>query len=226
MNLFQQYQNPSLAVDIVVFGYQQRTLSVLLLNRNEAPFKDTWTLPGAFLQMDERFKDTCSRVLKTKLGMDDVYLEQLYSFDDLDRDPRGRVIAVAHYALINPKNVSIAAGSMANDVKWFDVNQLPELGFDHVAIFIQALQRLRSKIVYFPIGFELLDEIFTLPELHDLYECILDTTIDRRNFRRKIMDAQYIIATGKKREGVQNRQPDLYKFNKKLQKDNFLLNIQ
>jgi 8-oxo-dGTP diphosphatase len=226
MKPFESYQNPSLAVDIVVFGYQQRTLSILLLNRNEAPFKDIWTLPGAFLQMDERLKDTCSRVLKTKLGMDEVYLEQLYSYDEPERDPRGRVISVAHYALINPKNVAIAAGTMANDVKWFDIKQMPELAFDHAAIFTQALQRLRSKIIYFPIGFELLNEIFTMPELHDLYECILDTTIDRRNFRRKILDAQYVINTGKKREGVHNRQPDLYKFNKKLPKDTFLLNIQ
>jgi 8-oxo-dGTP diphosphatase len=225
MKPFHSYQNPSLAIDLVVFGYQQRTLSVLLLNRNEMPFKDTWTLPGAFLQMDERFKDTCSRVLKTKLGMDNVYLEQLYSFDEPERDPRGRVIAIAHYALINPKNFAITAGSMANDVQWFDIHQMPDLGFDHQEIFTQALQRLRSKILYFPVGFELLDDLFTMPELHELYECILDTTIDRRNFRRKILDAQYIINTGKKREGLQNRHPDLYKFNKKLPKNSFQLNI-
>jgi 8-oxo-dGTP diphosphatase len=225
MKSFNSHQNPSLAIDLVVFGYQQRTLSILLLNRNEAPFKNTWTLPGAFLQIDERFKDTCSRVLKTKLGMDDVYLEQLYAFDELERDPRGRVIAVVHYALINPKNFAFAAGNMANDVKWFDIRQMPELGFDHKIIFKQALQRLRTNIIYSPVGFELLDDLFTMPELHELYECILDRTMDRRNFRRKILDAQYIINTGKKRAGAQNRHPDIYKFNKKLPKNSFQLNI-
>jgi 8-oxo-dGTP diphosphatase len=225
MKPFHSYKNPSLAVDLVVFGYQQQTLSVLLLNRKEAPFKDCWTLPGAFLQMDERFRDTCSRVLKTKLGMDDVYLEQLYSFDEPERDPRGRVIAIAHYALINPSRVAISAGNMANDVQWFDITALPALGFDHTVIFEQALQRLRSKITYFPVGFELLDDLFTMTELHELYECILDTTIDRRNFRRKILDSAYLINTGKKREGLQNRHPDLYQFNKALRKNSFLLNI-
>lgn len=225
MKPFHSYQNPSLAVDLVVFGYSKQNLSVLLLNRKEAPFKDRWVLPGAFLQMEERFKDTCSRVLKTKLGMDDVYLEQLYSFDEPDRDPRGRAISVAYYALVNPARVAVAAGSMANDVSWFNINELPSLGFDHDSIFQQALQRLRSKITYFPVGFELLDDLFTMPELHELYECILDTTIDRRNFRRKILDSEYIINTGKKREGSQNRHPDLYKFNKKLKKNSFQINI-
>lgn len=222
---FHSYKNPSLAVDLVVFGYKERTLSVLLLNRKEEPFKDRWTLPGAFLQMEERFRDTCSRVLSTKLGMNDVYLEQLYSFDEPDRDPRGRAIAVAYYALVNPSQVAVSAGHMANDVQWFDIKKLPKLGFDHAVIFEQALKRLQAKILYFPVGFELLDDLFTMTELHDLYECILDLPLDRRNFRRKILDAEYIIATGKKREGLQNRHPELYKFNKKLKENSFQLNI-
>lgn len=222
---FHSYKNPSLAVDLVVFGYKERTLSVLLLNRKEEPFKDCWTLPGAFLQMEERFRDTCSRVLSTKLGMNDVYLEQLYSFDEPERDPRGRAIAVAYYALVNPSQVAVSAGHMANDVQWFDIKKLPKLGFDHAVIFEQALKRLQAKILYFPVGFELLDDLFTMTELHDLYECILDLPLDRRNFRRKILDAEYIIATGKKREGLQNRHPELYKFNKKLKENSFQLNI-
>ena len=225
MKAFHSYQNPSLAVDLVVFGYSKQQLAVLLLNRKEEPFKDQWVLPGAFLQMEERFRDTCSRVLKTKLGMDDVYMEQLYSFDEPARDPRGRAIAVAYYALVNPARVAISAGNMANDVAWFNIKELPQLGFDHHAIFDIALQRLRSKITYFPVGFELLDELFTMPELHELYESILDTTIDRRNFRRKIMDSEYIISTGTKREGAQNRHPDLYKFNKELKKNSFQINV-
>lgn len=223
--LFHEYKNPSLAVDLVIFGYHDNTLSVLLLNRKEEPFKDCWTLPGGFLQMEETFLGTCSRILKTKTGMDDVFLEQLYSFDGLGRDPRGRVIAVGYYALINPARFNIIAGSMANDVKWFEVHKMPKLGFDHQDIFQLALQRLKSKILYDPVGFELLDELFTITELHELYECILETTIDRRNFRRKILDAEYVINTGTKREGLQNRHPELYKFNKKLKKNSFQINV-
>lgn len=225
MKSFSSYKNPALAVDLVVFGYHEQALSVLLLNRKEEPFKDQWTLPGAFLQMEETFQQTCSRVLETKLGMDDVFVEQLFSFDDPARDPRGRVISVTYYALVNPHKLEITAGKMANDVKWFNVKKVPALGFDHKEIFNKALQRLKSKILYFPVGFELLDELFTMTELHDLYECILGINIDRRNFRRKILDSAYIINTGQKREGLQNRHPDLYKFNKRLKQNNFQLNI-
>jgi 8-oxo-dGTP diphosphatase len=225
MRSFSSYKNPALAVDLVVFGYHEQTLSVLLLNRKEAPFKDQWTLPGAFLQMEESFREAGSRILQTKLGMDDVYMEQLYTFDDPERDPRGRVISVAYYALINPRRFAITAGKMANDVQWFNVKKIPTLGFDHKSIFTTALQRLKSKILYHPVGFELLDELFTMTELHDLYECILGISIDRRNFSRKILAAEFIINTGQKREGLQNRHPDLFRFNKKLKQHNFQLNI-
>lgn len=222
---FNSYKNPSLAVDLVVFGYHNQQLSVLLLNRKEEPFKDGWTLPGGFVQLEERFSETCSRILKTKVGMDKLYLEQLYSFDDPSRDPRGRVIAVAHFALINPDQFEVVAGHMANDVKWFPVNKVPKLGFDHKQIFQKALERLRSKILYYPVGFELLNDTFTMTELHELYECILGMDIDRRNFRRKIIDSEYIVATGTKREGLKNRHPDLYQFNKHLKQNNFQLHI-
>jgi 8-oxo-dGTP diphosphatase len=225
LKAFDSYKNPSLAIDVVVFGYHNKTLSVLLLNRKEEPFKNGWTLPGGFLQMEETFAAVCSRILTTKLGMSDVYAEQLYSFDDPERDPRGRVITVAYYAVINPAKFKVTAGTMANDVQWFPVGNMPKLGFDHTQIFKVALQRLKSKILYYPVGFQLLDELFTMPELHELYECILGVPIDRRNFRRKIIDSEYIISTGKKREGLKNRHPDLYRFNKKLKPNNFNLNI-
>ncbi|MET0634495.1 MAG: NUDIX domain-containing protein [Chitinophagaceae bacterium] len=225
MKSFNQYQNPSLAVDLVVFGYHDTDLFVLLLNRRDEPFKNSWTLPGAFLQMNELFLDTCVRVLKTKLGMSNLFLEQLYSFDQMERDPRGRVISVAYYALINPKKFEVAGGKMANDVKWFKVGKIPKLGFDHEDIFRKALQRLKTKIVYFPVGFELLDEEFTMTELHELYESVLGVELDRRNFRRKILDSAYVINTGTKRGGLQNRHPDLYRFNKQIPSDKFHLNI-
>ena len=225
MKPFHSYKNPALAVDLVVFGYSANELSVLLLNRKDEPFAGGWTLPGAFLQMEERFSDTCSRILQTKLGMDKLYLEQLYSFDDPDRDPRGRAISVAYYALVNPGRLQVTAGTMAHDVKWINHKKMPALGFDHREIYKMALQRLRSKMLYFPVGFELLDDQFTITELHELYECVLDMPLDRRNFRRKILASEYILPTGTKREGLQNRHPELYVFNKKLKPSNFQLNI-
>jgi 8-oxo-dGTP diphosphatase len=132
---------------------------------------------------------------------------------------------VAYYALINPQNFEIAAGNMANDVKWFRTDDLPKLGFDHRNIFDQALLRLRSKILYHPVGFELLDDEFTMPDLHRLYETILEVPIDRRNFRRKILDSEYLVSLGSRREGLQNRPADLYKFNKQLKPNTFQINI-
>ena len=222
---FHDYKNPSLAVDLVVFGYQKRQLSVLLLNRKEEPFKDQWTLPGGFLKMDESLLQVCARVLKTKMAVDNLYLEQLCSFDDPGRDPRGRVISITYYALINPHRLALVAGKMANDVQWFPINEIPDLGFDHKHIFGKAVDRLKSKILYHPVGFELLDETFTMTELQDLYEAILGVGLDRRNFRRKILDAAYVVATGAKREGLKNRHPDLYRFNKNLKQNSFQLNI-
>ena len=222
---FHTYKNPSLAVDLAVFGYHDKELSVLLLNRKDEPFKNGWTLPGGFLQIEESLQQVCNRIMKTKIGLENIYLEQLYTFDEPGRDPRGRVVSVAHYALVNPHRFEIVAGHMANDVQWFPVDQVPQLGFDHNRIFELALQRLKSKILYNPVGFELLNETFTMPELHELYECILGISIDRRNFRRKILDSEYIIATGAKREGLKNRHPDLYRFNTQLKQNNFQLNI-
>lgn len=219
------YKNPSLAVDLIVFGYYEGELSVLLLNRKERPFKNEWTLPGGFVHITDTFHDTCLRILQTKLGINEVYLEQLYSFDEPGRDPRARVISVAYYALINPTKFQIAAGVMANDVKWFPVNKIPRLGFDHADIFNVALARLQSKIQYHPAGFELLDELFTMSELHRLYEVITGLTIDRRNFARKILAAEYVINTGTKREGSQNRHPELFRFNKKIKPNQFHINL-
>lgn len=225
MQSFSSYKNPALATDLVVFGYHEESLSVLLLNRKEAPFKNEWTLPGAFVQMEESLKDTCNRILETKLGTGSLYLEQLYTFDEPLRDPRGRVVSVGYFALVNPSVFRIVAGKMTNDVKWFNIKKIPALGFDHPLILQKALDRLKSKLLYYPVGFELLDELFTMTELQTLYETILGVEIDRRNFRRKILDAEFIINTGQRREGLQNRPADLYKFNKKLKQHTFHLNI-
>jgi len=222
---FHQYKNPSISVDIVLFGYHESRLSILLINRKEEPYADRWTLPGGFLRMEETLLQTCRRILKEKTGFSKLYLEQLFSFDALHRDPRRRVISIAYYGLINSFYYQLVLSKIANDIKWCSVHHLPPLGFDHREIYKLALRRLRDKILYFPIGFELLHGEFTLPELHDLYECILDRTLDRRNFRKKMLDASYILPTGKKKSGLQHRHPDLYKFNRDIDPHHFKINI-
>ncbi len=214
MKAFSDYQNPALAADLVVFGYAGGALSVLLLKRSEVPFKGGWSLPGAFVQLEETMEQTGLRVLQTKLGMSGIFLEQLYTFDKPRRDPRGRVVSVAYYALVNPENFSRSAGTLSEDARWVPLEKLPKLAFDHNAIFEAALDRLRSKIIYNPVGFELLNERFTMSELHALYECILDAPIDRRNFSKKVQGAGLVTPTGEKRTGGKNRPADLFQFNK------------
>ena len=219
------YQNPALTADIVVFGYSQGVLNVLLLNRNETPFDGRWSLPGGFVALHQTLQQTCTRILKDKLGIDSLHLAQVYTFDQPGRDPRGHVVSVAYYSLVNPATLHITTGNMANDVRWFPVKELPALAFDHSHIFQVALQRLRNQIQYQPVGFQLLDELFTMPELHELYECILDAPIDRRNFARKMQDAGLVVGTGTHRQGVRNRQPELFRFNQSLIHSTFHLNI-
>lgn len=225
MTQIKRYTNPSLAVDLVVFGYYEGELSILLLNRKEKPFENKWTLPGGFVHIEDTLSKTCTRILQSKLGIADVYLEQLYSFDEPKRDPRGRVISIAYYALINPTKFQLSAGAMTNDVQWFAIKKKPQLGFDHNSIFDVALARLSAKIQYHPAGFQLLDELFTMSELHQLYETIAGLSIDRRNFARKILAADYVINTGLKREGSKNRHPELFRFNKKIKPHQFHITL-
>jgi 8-oxo-dGTP diphosphatase len=208
------FDKPSLTVDCVVFGYDLKQLKVLLVNRKKAPYEGTWALPGGFLNVEESFEDCVRRVLATKTGMVDLFMEQLYTFGTVHRDERGRVISVAYFALVNPHNYQIINGFMNHDTKWFSYNELPKLAFDHAEIVAKAHERLQSKIRYQPIGFELLDKEFTLPELQRLYETILSKTIDRRNFRKKMLELGIIKTTGERREGTPNRQPDIYEFDK------------
>lgn len=209
------FEKPSLTIDCVVFGYDLKQLKVLLLNRKKKPFKNSWALPGGFLDVKESFEQCVERVLATKTGMVDLFMEQLYTFGEVKRDERGRVISVAYFSLVNPHKYQIINGLMNNDTQWFDYSELPELAFDHAKIVAIAHERLQNKVRYQPIGFELLDKEFTLPELQRLYETILGKTIDRRNFRKKMLELGIIKATGERKTGTPNRQPDIYEFDKK-----------
>ena len=218
MNELQKYPRPSVTVDCVVFGYDGDSVSLLLINRKEEPFKNKWTLPGGFLLLEETPADSAKRILKNKTGLSDLYLEQLYTFADLERDPRGRVISIAYYTLVNPRLFSLVAGDAATDIKWFPVNKIPKTGFDHKEIIKMALQRLKAKVTYQPIGFELLEKKFTLTELQFLYEAILQRPIDKRNFRKRMLESMVIKATGEKRTGEKNRAPELFEFDERQYK--------
>lgn len=223
------YPQPSVTVDCVVFGYDGQQLSVLLLNRKEAPFQNKWTLPGGFLHVNEGLEACAERILLSKTGLRNLFMEQLATFGNVDRDPRGRVLSVGYYTLVNPRKSSLVAGEAANDVNWFPLAKLPAMGFDHKHIFTVALNRLRAKVTYQPIGFELLEKKFTLTELQLLYECILQRAIDKRNFRKRLLESGILKATGLKKTGLKNRAPELFEFNetnyKKLIKEGYQFKI-
>ncbi|WP_428653406.1 NUDIX hydrolase [Runella sp.] len=213
-NDLSQYPRPSVTVDCVVFGYDGEHLSVLLLNRKEAPFANHWTLLGGFLNLEETFETAAERILSQKAGLTGLYLEQLYTFGGLDRDPRGRVLSVSYYALVNPHQFELVVGTMANDLRWCSIDALPALGFDHNHIIDIARRRLAAKVTYQPVGFELLNEQFTITELQDLYERILGESLDRRNFYKKIMASEILKSTGARRTGLKSRPAELFTFDK------------
>lgn len=179
-------ENLRVTVDIVIFTVRERTLQVLLVRRGVPPFEGQSAIPGGFILEGESLEQAAKRELQEETGVRDVFLEQLYSFGDPARDPRGRIITVAYYALISSERNSLAAGSDASEARWFPMSELPALAFDHKQILDYAVERLRNKLEYTTVGFQLLPEKFTLGELQSVYETILGRRLDKRNFRRKI----------------------------------------
>ncbi|MCU0418645.1 MAG: NUDIX hydrolase [Cyclobacteriaceae bacterium] len=204
------------AVDAVVFGYEpDEGVSVLLITRKYPPFQKQWALPGGLVKNEESLEVAVRRELQEEAGMAVSYLEQLYTFGAPDRDPRNRVVSVAYYGLVRPKDYQLLAQTDAEDVAWFNIKKLPRLAFDHKTIVTTAIQRLRGKIAYEPVGFELLDPQFPFSDLEKLYQTLLDRDLDRRNFKKKIMGYGFIEEL---RETVQRgagRPAHLYRFNKK-----------
>ena len=237
MSFTYKHPHPAVTVDCVVFGYDARresdsaadVLRVLLIKRKQEPFKGKWALPGGFIHLDETLDAAAARELREETGVSGAYIEQLYTFGAVERDPRERVVSVAYFALVNLERHRLAAGTDASDARWFVLGAAPTLAFDHAHILEVAVQRLRAKVRYQPIGFELLPDEFTLSELQTLYEVVLERSFDKRNFRKKIERYDLLIDTGGMRRGKPHRAAKLYRFDaaryKKLEKHGFTFEL-
>jgi 8-oxo-dGTP diphosphatase len=224
-----KYPRPALTVDCVVFGLDEDELEVLLIRRALEPFANRWALPGGFVHIDETVEDAARRELEEETGLRKIFLEQLYTFGALDRDPRERTVTVAYYALVKLSDHKVRAATDAADAAWFAISDLPDLAFDHGEIFDVALDRLRNKVRYQPIGFELLAKKFTLTQLQRMYEVILERKLDKRNFRKKILGMDLLIELDEVQKDVAHRAARLYKFDdrryRKLVKKGFSFEI-
>lgn len=208
-------QNIKLAVDAVVFSYVKSQLAVLLVKQGYGIYKDSWVLPGGLVLDDESLAAAVSRELKEEAGVTVNYMEQLYTFgDDVQRDKRGRVVSVAYLALVNPKHMKLKAATDAVEAKWFNIEEVPQLAFDHNLIVTKGLDRLRAKLYYEPIGFDLLPDLFPFSALENLYKTISGKEIDRRNFRKKILSFDILKETEELHQEGSGRPAKLFRFNK------------
>lgn len=218
-----------LSVDCVIFGFEEAKLKVLLIKRAIEPEFDTWALPGGFIRYNEDIQTASARVLFERTSVSNVYMEQLGAFGEIDRFPEHRVITIVYYALVKPGQYKVNAGPDASDAAWFNLAGLPRLPFDHEKIIQAALARLRRKVKYKPIGFNLLADKFPLLQLQELYEAIYGTVFDKPNFRRKIMKMNLLVPLNEKQKGVPHRSARLYKFDKerydKLTNKGFIFEI-
>jgi len=219
-----KYPRAALAVDCVVFGFDEGELKVLLIQRALDPFKGRWALPGGFVRLGETLDEAARRELGEEAGLEDVYLEQLYTFGSVDRDPRERVVSVAYYALVKLAAFTTRAAADASDAQWFPVSKVSKLAFDHAEILATGLARLKAKVRYQPIGFELLPPKFTLSQLQHLYESVLETGLDKRNFRKKVLNFDLLVPLKEQITG-RHRPAQLFRFDadkyEKLKKRGF-----
>jgi 8-oxo-dGTP diphosphatase len=207
-----KYPRPSVTTDCVIFGYDTKEgLSVLLIKRGIEPFKDHWAFPGGFIKMDEDAETGARRELKEETSLETAHIEQFGCFSEVNRDPRERVITIAYYALV--KKSEVVGGDDASEAHWFPIDNVPPLAFDHDRILRVALKTLKEKIHFIPIGFELLPSVFTMPQLQELYESILEVKFDRRNFSNKMLKLGILTVVGERPKNAGTRIPITYKFN-------------
>jgi 8-oxo-dGTP diphosphatase len=217
------FPRPALAVDCVIFGFGEGGLEVLLVERALDP--PGWALPGGFVRLGESVDAAARRELAEEAGVEPAYLEQLHTFGDVDRDPRERVVSVAYFGLVRRDRHLPRAATDARSARWTEVSALPALAFDHARIVAVALQRLRSKVTWQPVGFDLLPATFTLTELQNLYEVVLGRAIDKRNFRKKVLTMGLLEDTQEQTTGGRHRPARLYRFDRsaydRLSRDGF-----
>lgn len=205
-------QNIKVAVDAIIFTIKDGALQVLLIQMKKSPFTDQWAVPGGLIYETETTQEAATRMLTLQTGVTDVYLEQLMTFDSVKRDPAGRVISVAYFALLPNAHVKLKTTEKYQNVRWWPIAQLPHLAYDHKQMIAVAVERLTSKIQYTNIVWSLLPREFTLTQLQHVYEVILNTTFDKRNFRKRMLAFNLINLTGKKQTGTAYRPANLYRF--------------
>ena len=206
-----KYPHPSVTADCVIFGFDGVSIKVLLIQRGIEPFKDKWAFPGGFMKIDETAEECAKRELEEETGLKNASVEQFHTFSDVNRDPRERVITVAHYALVKLSDVK--GGDDAASARWFAMDEVPSLAFDHDRILRMAVNRLKERICFEPIGFELLPEVFTMTELQNLYEAILEVKFDRRNFYNKMLKLGILSEAEPRPSDASRRTPTKYRFN-------------
>ncbi len=206
-----KYPHPAVTTDCVIFGFDGKQLQVLLIERGLEPYKGRWAFPGGFVRMEESCEEGALRELEEETGLTGAYIEQFHTFSEPLRDPRERVITVAFYALVRIQDVR--GGDDAAKAKWFGLDEVPQLAFDHDRILREALKCLRERIHFEPVGFELLPEKFTMKQLQNLYEAILDVRFDRGNFSKKMLHFNILNVLDEKVWPTPKREANLYSFN-------------
>lgn len=208
----------ALSIDCIIFGFKYSELYILLIKHKTGATKGEWKLPGGWIQYNESLDESALRILKLQTGVENIFLEQFKTYGNVDRFPNDRVITIAYYALLNIENFSIPPHPDDIEVSWIKVNKVPKMLYDHNQIFCDCLTFIKHKVQHEPIGFNLLPKKFTLKQLQDLYEAILNHKLDKSNFRKKLLKMDLLHTTQEKQMDVSHRAAKLYTFDKKVYK--------